>query len=763
MKTDIIVPVFNGLSDSIEMFESLKTHTKDYRLVVVDNASTDGTADYFEKQGVEVLRFEENQGFGAAINLGMEVVDTENVVFLNNDVILTDGWLDRMVFVKNQFPAPVGIVGPVSNFAAGQQVIQWSSGDFTVGNLKRQVETIRKEFKDQLIETSFVSFFCCLVDAGMAKEIGPIEEWFPGGFEDNDYCTRIWEAGWKLLVIRDQFVFHKGSRTLLREFDSARKVYEPRLKYFKKYFDKQGHPKIVAMYRAKNDHELFRKSLEATSLIVDAIMVWDDNSSPSLKAICDEFPKVEKYYESHLPFDEYRDRSMLLSWAKASDYEWALVLDADEVLEESVTYESLHELIRVPDPMTRSLILHEDTFWFDGFFRTDGIWSGQSHDRLFKLNMNQELRKGTSKGFHCSTTPVFPPDSRKMTSIRIKHFGYLDAERRKAKYDFYTREDTEKRPELIGGADYSHLLDDGSVRVCHYLPDNHLSLNMLIRKGEGEEIDAAAVLSELWGTPQEINLLIEEETEETKLLEEIFRANVYIDDQSMTLPEKRNYLVDKSDKRWVLFIDTDEKVEKPTYLRAMMDSDPDAFLFYVKNLQKTGNITISENVRMFRKDAGLRFSGEIHETVEDSIKPETKVVTAPTHLLHYGYLKPDKFLDDKLGDYEEIVLRQLKAKPQDPRPHFSLAMHYFNVDRREEAIAHLKIAVKLNPRFAEALKELAHCYIQDINGLFRQTLPVIPDNHPLKPRLAEMAQALAPFEEKRIIVGKPNAGRTKSS
>jgi len=759
-KTDIIVACYNGIADAVEMHQSLKNYTKDYRLIVVDNHSTDGTREYFESQdGVEVIRLDKNYGFAGAINKALERVEAPNVALLNSDLILTDGWLERILYWKDNFPAPIGAIGPTSNYVGGQQKIQ-----MTERNADDQAKKQTKEFEKQpLLETAFLSFFCCVLDSQMVKDLGPLDDWGPG-FEDNAYCIRAWEQGWRLLIARDVFVGHKGSRTLLREFGDRNLTLDHRFDYYEKFYKQLGTPKVVATYRVKNDHANFRKSLEATSKIVDAIYVWDDNSSPSLKKIISSFPKVEKYYESHLPFDEFRDRSALLSWAKGSKYQWALALDADEILEPKLTYKKLHQLIKVPDPIIRSFIFHETTFWFKNFFRNDGIWRGQAHDRLFKLNLNEELKPGTDKGFHCSTTPVFPLECRRATTLRIEHFGYLNPKKRVEKHKFYEEQDTDKRPELIGGADYAHLLDDGPIQVCKYLPDNHLALNLLTREDELKEI--AAICSDLWGLPQEINILAEgEETKQIELLRELFGANVYIDSEKMGLSEKRNFLLEKTKERWAFFLDADEKISQPFLLRLLLDVNPPAYLFYMKNIQKDRRVSISENVRLFRTDLDLKFSGRIHETVEDSLKAKTNegdVKIAPFPIFHFGYLKEDKFVAEKLEKYYQILLEELETRPKDAKVHFSLGLHYLNLDQEEKAIEYFEKAVELNPDFSAAKKEIVRWHIQESSKLLGEFVPQLPNSHPLKPKLTGMMRTLGQMNEEPLIIGDSGADRIQS-
>jgi GT2 family glycosyltransferase len=752
LKTDILVPTRNGLADSVEMFESLKRTTSDFRLIVIDNASTDGTPEYFESRGVEVIRLSENLGFGAAINRGIERISAPNVVFLNQDTVLTEGWLERLLEYKDKYPGPVGMIGPVSNFAGGAQGVQMTEKDPELQALK-----LREQFPNgALVQTSFVSFFCCLLDAELIDSVGPLETWFPGGYEDNAYCIEAMDRGWDLLIAADVFIFHKGSRTLQSEFGDSKIVLSHRLDYLLKYKDQIPDPKIVALYRVKNDQRMFQESLKRTSKVVDAIFVWDDNSDPSLKSIVSRFPKVEKYYHSTLPFDEYRDRSALLNWAKASKYDWALALDSDEWLEDAVTYEKLHNLVRVPDPIIRSFVFHENTYWFKDYCRTDGVWNQQAHDRLYRIQLNASLQHGSEKGFHCSTTPVYPTMSRRLTSFRIEHFGYINSKKRAKKYNFYTTQDTDKIPELIGGTgDYAHLLDNGVIQVCKFIPDNHLSLNIMMRNGE--EAEVAGILSDLWGFPSEINLLARERSDSIQAIQDVFNANVYVEDIE-SLPEKRNFLLDQSSQRWALFLDTDEKIEQPFYLRAMMDSFAGAYLFFVKNFQKGGQVSISENVRFFRKELGLRFSGEVHETVEDSLRahPEVVVRNSPTPILHFGYLKDDAIIDEKMRRYYEKLLEELKRDPANSRVHFSLGLHYFNEGREKEAIGHLERAVALNPDFAEAKKELVQVHVQKGLELLQSFVPKLSNAHPLKQRLTKMEEMLSQMHEPRFKIGSGN-------
>ena len=100
----IVIPCWNQLEFTRHCIAALMRHTRaPWELVVINNGSTDGTKDYFAgvqdsaPVRVTVIANATNRGFPAAINQGLQVARGEYLVLLNNDVVVTDGWLDRLI------------------------------------------------------------------------------------------------------------------------------------------------------------------------------------------------------------------------------------------------------------------------------------------------------------------------------------------------------------------------------------------------------------------------------------------------------------------------------------------------------------------------------------------------------------------------------------------------------------------------------------------------------------------------------------------
>ncbi len=182
----------------------------------MDNGSTDDTREYLEKlretrKHVRTIFNSTNLGFSKANNQGISVAEGEYILLLNNDVVLTEGWLERLKACAESGPA-VGVVGPCTNHAVGEQVLDIE--------LKLDLEDINRFACMQLLKNAGYWFdthriigFCMLIKREVIDSIGTLDERFgPGGYEDYDFCLRVKQAGYKIMVASDVFVYHIGGQ-----------------------------------------------------------------------------------------------------------------------------------------------------------------------------------------------------------------------------------------------------------------------------------------------------------------------------------------------------------------------------------------------------------------------------------------------------------------------------------------------------------------------------------------------------------------------
>lgn len=134
------------------------------------------------------------------------------ILFLNNDVVLTPGWLEGLWGVLRASWPQTGAVGPVSNYAPDAQ--QVAAGYQHLEELTAFAVRHRAANAGRMLEVRRVTGFCLLTRREVLDRIGTFDERFGiGFFDDDDLCLRIRAAGWKLFVAADTYVHHFGSQT----------------------------------------------------------------------------------------------------------------------------------------------------------------------------------------------------------------------------------------------------------------------------------------------------------------------------------------------------------------------------------------------------------------------------------------------------------------------------------------------------------------------------------------------------------------------
>lgn len=96
-KISIITAIHNGLAFNRIFFDSLKKYTQHpFELIIIDNASTDGSTDFFRQNGAVLIRNEENYSYPYTQNQGIRAASSDYLFFLNNDIIVSPQW-DRLL------------------------------------------------------------------------------------------------------------------------------------------------------------------------------------------------------------------------------------------------------------------------------------------------------------------------------------------------------------------------------------------------------------------------------------------------------------------------------------------------------------------------------------------------------------------------------------------------------------------------------------------------------------------------------------------
>lgn len=215
MKTSIILLTYNQIDYTKKCIESIRSHTHlDYEIIVVDNGSKDETLAYLsEQEDITVIENKENAGFAKGNNQGVEKATGETILFLNNDTVVTPGWLDSLLNTLYS-SEKIGIAGPVSNNISGNQCISVTYNQETLDGLENFAAEYVKEKTGEKKKVLRLVGFALACKKKVLDEVGLFDESFGiGNYEDDDLCLRVLREGYELYIAQDSFIHHFGSVT----------------------------------------------------------------------------------------------------------------------------------------------------------------------------------------------------------------------------------------------------------------------------------------------------------------------------------------------------------------------------------------------------------------------------------------------------------------------------------------------------------------------------------------------------------------------
>lgn len=218
-KTSIIILSYNTLEYTKLCIESIRKYTKSlmYEIIVVDNASVDGSVDWLKAQRDLICIFnDENQGFPKGCNQGIAVSSGSEILLLNSDTVVSKYWLENLIIALYS-SEKTGAVGCVTNSCSNFQAIEVSYK--SLSEMYSFAEQYNKSNPKSWEKRLKLVGFCFLIKRSVVEKIGGLDERFsPGNYEDDDYSLRIIEAGYELVLCKDTFIHHFGSTSFKQSF-----------------------------------------------------------------------------------------------------------------------------------------------------------------------------------------------------------------------------------------------------------------------------------------------------------------------------------------------------------------------------------------------------------------------------------------------------------------------------------------------------------------------------------------------------------------
>jgi len=206
----IIVPIYNQHEITEECLRAVLDNTQNCEIIIVDNGSEPPIKPPFSGfTEITMIRNETNLGFPVAVNQGVAAAKGDIIVLLNNDVIVTPGWADRLINHLEDY----AIVGPMTNYCAGKQQVSLPTYQ-SIEGLNKEASTLADTSAGESEEVNWVIGFCMMFKKSLYDELGEFDEsLWPCSGEEIDFCLRARQAGHKVGIAHDVYVHHEGSKT----------------------------------------------------------------------------------------------------------------------------------------------------------------------------------------------------------------------------------------------------------------------------------------------------------------------------------------------------------------------------------------------------------------------------------------------------------------------------------------------------------------------------------------------------------------------
>lgn len=244
----IIIVSYNNLEYLQLCLASIwaKTAYPNYQVIVVDNGSQPEVTTYLlataqQEPRLKVLLNGQNLGFAAANNIGIKAAgECEYVVLLNNDTVVTKGWLSKMVRYLDD--PTVGLIGPVTNSIGNEAKINVAYQD--LAGLEPFADSYGRAHAGETFDIAVLAMYCVGIRKAVLDQVGLLDERFGVGmFEDDDYSLRARRGGYRIVCAEDIFIHHWGGASFKKlNPDYYDRIFDENLRKFEEKWGEKWQP-----------------------------------------------------------------------------------------------------------------------------------------------------------------------------------------------------------------------------------------------------------------------------------------------------------------------------------------------------------------------------------------------------------------------------------------------------------------------------------------------------------------------------------------
>lgn len=244
IRTSVVIPLYNQVQYTKQCVDSILAFNDgaDVEIILVNNNSSDGTAEYLETLPESILKINncDNKGYAGACNQGISVASAPWIIVMNNDVVVTEGWIDGLQSASRQYRLDCVTPG-IREGALGYNLSEYAA------NFTSQLHNV--------IRCGTLSGICFATTRSVFDNVGLFDENYKfGQYEDADLFLRIHRAGYRVGTVGRSFIHHFGSVT--QKSMGVKNRTSPHVLENKKYFIKKWKKSRLSRLLTRNSNKL---------------------------------------------------------------------------------------------------------------------------------------------------------------------------------------------------------------------------------------------------------------------------------------------------------------------------------------------------------------------------------------------------------------------------------------------------------------------------------------------------------------------------